>query len=141
LTTRAEVPAHAAIAGGTLRTSSRRKGMQMNGAVSLRPVGATATVLVFPGDNPQADGSIAISDEELTALALSADPNAPLDEDAIPMAVYLAARPGPLPNWYMPEATARARRWRWPVVGVLMFAFLLTAGLGLCATYGALGFA
>jgi hypothetical protein len=85
--------------------------------------------------------TLAISDEELTALALAADPMAPLGEDALPMNVYLATRLAPLPNWYMPAAASRARKWRWPVVSVIVFAFVLTAALGLCATYGALVFA
>ena len=79
----------------------------------------------------------AITDEELTALALAADPTAPLDDDAIPLSVYLATtQPGPLPDWYMPATSTRARRWRWPVVIPLVFAFLLIASFGLCATYG-----
>ena len=113
----------------------------MNGRASMRPIGAPGTVgpLVDGYGGPGDD--IGISDEELTALALAADPMRPLDEDAMPMAVYLASQPGPLPEWYMPLSATRARRWRWPVVAPVIFAFVLIASFGLCATYGTLGWA
>jgi hypothetical protein len=77
-----------------------------------------------------------ITDEELTALALAADRDAPLDPDAVPLGVYLSQRPGPLPDWYMPMATTRVRQWRWPVVMMVVSALLLIAASGLCVTYG-----
>ena len=48
-----------------------------------------------------------ISDEELTALALAADPDEPLSADAVPLADYLAEGFGPLPEWYMAPVMAR----------------------------------
>jgi hypothetical protein len=80
------------------------------------------------------------TDEELTALALAAEPGAPLDHDAVPLAVYLGQAPGPLPEWYMPSTIARVHTWwRLPVVMTIVGAFLVIEALGLCNTYGTLG--
>jgi hypothetical protein len=80
----------------------------------------------------------AISDAELTALALSADPEGELGADAVPLAVYLAQAACILPQWYMPPTTARCggSRWRTPVVVAIIVAFLLIDAWGLCSTYG-----
>ncbi len=79
----------------------------------------------------------AISDEELTALALAADPNQALDADAVPLAVYLATSPGPLPEWYMAPVMARhSGRRRQAIILALVGAFLLIEAFGLCSTYG-----
>jgi hypothetical protein len=88
--------------------------------------------------------SAPFTDDELTELALAADPNAPLSEDAVPMSVHLAQFGAPLPLWYMPPAMAVARaghRWRVPFVTAIVGAFLLIEALGLCNTYGVLNFA
>jgi hypothetical protein len=83
-----------------------------------------------------------LTEAELTALALAADPNAPLSEDAIPLSMHLAQFAGALPEWYMPAAMARnGSRWRVPVIGTIVAAFVLIEGLGLCNTYGILSFA
>jgi hypothetical protein len=84
----------------------------------------------------------ALSDDELTELALAADPGAPLPDDAVPIDVHLA-RTGPsLPLWYMPPVVARGGpRWKTPVVLVIVGAFLLIEAMGLCNTYGLLQFA
>jgi hypothetical protein len=83
-----------------------------------------------------------LTDAELTALALAADPGAPLDDDAVPMHVHLALFGAPLPLWYMPPAIARGgRRWKLPIVIAVVASFLLIEGLGLCNTYGQLVFA
>lgn len=80
-----------------------------------------------------------LTEEELTELALAADPAAPLDPDAVPMNAYLGERPGLLPDWYMPAPTIRrARAWRVPVVLAVVGAFLLIEALGLCSTFGPL---
>ena len=43
-----------------------------------------------------------LSDEELTRLAMAADPDAPLSEEAIPLNLHLAKFAGAaLPEWYM----------------------------------------
>ena len=80
-----------------------------------------------------------ISDAELEELALSADPEAPLDEDAVPMATFLGQGPGLLPQWYMPSPLVRSgARWRVPVVLVIVAAFVVIEALGLCSTFGQL---
>ena len=80
-----------------------------------------------------------ITDEELTALALSADPDQTIESGAVPFIGADDGIPGLLPAWYMPRAITRARRW-WhtPVVLVIISALALITGLGLCITYGSL---
>jgi hypothetical protein len=79
----------------------------------------------------------AISDEELTALALAADPDQPLDTDAVPLADYLAESFGPLPEWYMAPVMARhSGRRRQVIILAVIGAFLLIEAFGLCSTYG-----
>ncbi len=83
-----------------------------------------------------------LTDDELTELALAADPDAPLGEDAVPMNVHLGRFGTALPLWYMPPAVVRSgARWRLPFVAAIVGAFLLIEALGLCNTYGVLGFA
>lgn len=83
-----------------------------------------------------------ITEEELTELALAADPRTPLAEDAVPIGVHLAQFAAPLPLWYMPPVTrSGGRRWRAPVVLAVVIAFLLIDAMGLCNTYGILSFA
>jgi hypothetical protein len=86
---------------------------------------------------------VPLTDDELTALALAADADAPLDDDAVPLHIHLAQFAGAaLPQWYMAPAMARSgRRWRTPVVLTIIAAFLLIEGLGLCNTFGQLTWA
>jgi hypothetical protein len=81
------------------------------------------------------DAGTEISDEELTALALAADPEAPIAADAEP---WLAGAPaGLLPAWYMPAAATPVRRCgHRAVVAVVVGALLLVSGAGLCVTSG-----
>ncbi len=83
-----------------------------------------------------------LSDEQLTDLALAADPGLPVDEDAVPLAVYLGHLGqvgGLLPQWYMPTPMARSTKgWRIPVVLVIVAAFVAIEALGLCNTFGQL---
>lgn len=84
-----------------------------------------------------------ISDEELTALALAADPDAVAGNDAIPLRdPALGDIPGLLPAWYMPSATASRplRGWRRRVVWLVVVSFLLINAYGLCSTYGYVAF-
>jgi len=82
------------------------------------------------------------TDEELTELALAADPGAPLSGDAVPLSLYLSKCGAVLPLWYMPPAVAHGgRRWKLPIVIAIVSAFLLIEALGLCNTYGTLGWA
>jgi hypothetical protein len=84
-----------------------------------------------------------ITDQELTELALAADPNEPLPEDAIAIGTYLSQIPSPLPLWYMPPVmrSGSGRRWKTPVVLAVVSAFALIDAMGLCNTYGILSLA
>ena len=77
-----------------------------------------------------------ISEDELTELALAADPDQPIDAGAVPWTMG-GGGSGLLPDWYMP-APVRHRRepWQVAVVVTLIVAFLVINGLGLCITYG-----
>jgi hypothetical protein len=77
------------------------------------------------------------SEDELAELALSSDPDQPLDDDAVPLSVYLGQLPGLLPTWYMPTPMTRTRsRWQLPVVLTIVAAFVIIEALGLCSTFG-----
>ena len=79
------------------------------------------------------------TDAELTALALAADPDVPLDQDAVPLTSNADQSAAGLPGWYMPPVTARrGKRWRTPVVLAIVVAFLVIEAVGLCSTYGQL---
>jgi hypothetical protein len=92
------------------------------------------------GDDFETDGDRdAFTDEELSALALAADPNAPLDATAIPLVDSSSASLGLLPTWYMPAiALGTAQRYWKIVVLVLVTALLAIEAAGLCSTYGQL---
>jgi hypothetical protein len=103
-----------------------------------------------PGGAAGADGVRAatvpvlqgITEEQLAELAMAADPNEPMDEDAVPLSVYLGGLEqsgGLLPQWYMPTPMARSgSRWRLPVVLVIVAAFVIIEASGLCSTFGQL---
>jgi hypothetical protein len=81
---------------------------------------------------------LAIDDQDLTELALAADPERPLPADAVPIDIYLSQQ-APLPVWYMPPvARLRVGRWSRPIVFTVIAAFVLIDALGLCNTYGVL---
>jgi hypothetical protein len=78
---------------------------------------------------------VEITDEELEAEALAADPNAPIADDAEPFGG--PSHPGLLPTWYMPVAgpIRRTRSRRIVVVGIIV-SLIVVNGVGLCVTYG-----
>ena len=82
----------------------------------------------------------ALTDEELEAMALAADPEAAPASDAVPIWEVLdPGRSQLLPEWYMPAPMAGGRRLRgWPrrVVFLLIVSFLAIDAAGLCFTYG-----
>ena len=82
-----------------------------------------------------------LSDEELTTLALAADPHAPLDPDAVPWRAGMSQL-GLLPDWYMPRpiALSRGRGTRLVIFGVVA-GFLVIGAFGLCITSGFLSLA
>lgn len=84
-------------------------------------------------------GPADFTDDELSALALAADPDEPLSPDAVPLSMYASQFAGALPAWYMPPVMAGATKsWRMPVVLMIVCAFLLIDAFGLCITYGQL---
>jgi hypothetical protein len=80
-----------------------------------------------------------LSDEELTALALSADPNAPIDAGAVPLTASSSASLGLLPSWYMPAVALGTAQRYWKIVVIVLVATLFAIeAAGLCSTYGQL---
>ena len=83
-----------------------------------------------------------LSDDELCALALAADPDAALDDDAVCLPDVIGREaPRLLPEWYMPApmgGAAPLRGWRRRVVGLVIAALLVITAYGLCNTYGQL---
>lgn len=82
-----------------------------------------------------------LTEDELTALALAADPDAPLHPDAVPIDRYLGTATPSLPTWYMaPVARRHLGRMGRIVVVAVVGAFVLIEAFGLCSTYGQLPF-
>ena len=87
-----------------------------------------------------------LTDDELSELALAADPDAGLADDAVPLSEFLGAgRPNTelLPDWYMPAPAGAGRLlqgWRRRVVLLIVASFVLLNAYGLCSTYGYVGF-
>jgi hypothetical protein len=80
-----------------------------------------------------------ITEEELTALALAADPDVPIGDDAASLFDLVGPDAGRLlPEWYMPGVAGAGglSAWRRPVALVIVAAFLLITAYGLCNTYG-----
>jgi len=78
-----------------------------------------------------------ISDDELTALALAANPNEPLEPDAVAWDGLMLHRSGLLPDWYMPTPAAiRTGRLPRALVITLIVGFVTINAFGLCITSG-----
>ena len=82
-------------------------------------------------------GPAVVSDEELTAEALAANPDPPIGDGAVPLRWSTDGEQGLLPEWYMPARASavrgRARRW---LLGGIVVGLLVINGVGLCVTYG-----
>jgi hypothetical protein len=90
-------------------------------------------------DDDLADADEELTDEELTALALAADPDAPLPDDAVPFGGPTGKGIGLLPSWYMSPVVRSGRKRRYRIaVGAVVVAFVTIDLFGLCATYGPL---
>jgi hypothetical protein len=78
-----------------------------------------------------------VTDEELEALALAADPDVAIDPDAVPFGSERSGATNLLPEWYMPVPQG-ARRTPARMVGAAAFigALVIVNGAGLCVTYG-----
>ena len=76
------------------------------------------------------------TDEELAELALAADPDTVVTDDAVPFTSPDDAAPGLLPEWYMPAPSGRRSTSRTVVLaGVAIALFVINVG-GVCVTYG-----
>jgi hypothetical protein len=84
-----------------------------------------------------------ITDEELAALALAADPDEPVADDAVCLRPLTpVGTDGLLPEWYMPSPALghpRMRGWRRVITLVIVVSFITINAFGLCSTYGAIG--
>lgn len=80
-----------------------------------------------------------VSDDELTALALAADPDTVVGPGSVSLWAEADAEPHLLPAWYMPRPVRRASPRQRLVIGAVVAAFLLINAAGLCSTYGSVG--
>jgi len=92
---------------------------------------------------PSVEEGPPLTDEELEAEAMAADPDVAVAADAVPL-WDLAGGQGNelLPTWYMP-APMRGRSaplWQRLVIALIVASFLLIDGYGLCSTYGWVSF-
>ena len=77
-----------------------------------------------------------ISDEELTALALAASPDAEVPDDAEPWRPSGGLQPL-IADWYMPAPIAARKDWRARIVaGAIVGSIVAINAAGLCVTYG-----
>jgi hypothetical protein len=86
---------------------------------------------------------VELSDEELSAVALAADPAPTLEDDAVSLwdlIGYDADRR--LPAWYMPAPMGghRVVGWRRRLILLIIVAFVVIDAYGLCNTYGLVKF-
>ena len=86
-----------------------------------------------------------LTDEELGALALAADPDAEVEDGAVSVWDLERDDDGDdlLPAWYMPSPMVGSRLlhgWRRTVALLVIASFLLINAYGLCSTYGWVGF-
>jgi hypothetical protein len=89
-------------------------------------------------------GAQLFTDDELAELALAADPEAGVADDAVPLKQFLGDGSGELlPDWYMPPPMGGGRLlhgWRRRIVLLIVASFVLLNAYGLCSTYGYVGF-
>lgn len=84
-----------------------------------------------------------VTDDELTSLALAADPDVAVDDDAVCLWDLTGDQPDHrLPEWYMPSPMGARLLygWRRRVILLIIVAFLVIDAYGLCNTYGRVAF-
>jgi hypothetical protein len=85
-----------------------------------------------------------LSDEELSALALAADPELAVADDAMCLWDLSGSAGTPLlPQWYMPAPAGGPRHlvgWRRRIVPIVITAFVVINAYGLCSTSGQVTF-
>lgn len=89
--------------------------------------------------------ALPFTDEELAALALAADPQTTVADDAVPLREFLGSQGDGdlLPAWYMPAPADAGRLlhgWRRRIVLLIIVSFVLINAYGLCSTYGYISF-
>jgi len=125
-----------------LSPGSRRTG----GTCRTGVVNAAVLSTMAPVSSDLMFSELMFSDDELAELALAADPNAAVADDAMPLRDYLGLghHSGELlPQWYMPAPAGAGRLlqgWRRRVVLLVVASFVLLNAYGLCSTYGYVGF-
>ncbi len=79
----------------------------------------------------------AFSDDELAEIALAADPDVVIGDDAVPFQIDGAPGVGLLPEWYMapPQRLERSPVRMFAAVSFIA-ALVVLNGAGLCVTYG-----
>jgi hypothetical protein len=85
----------------------------------------------------------ALTDDELTDLALAADPDVSVDDEAVCLWDLTGDRPDHrLPEWYMPSPMGARllSGWRRRVILLVIISFLVIDAYGLCNTYGRVAF-
>ena len=80
-----------------------------------------------------------ITDEELAGLALAADPEPPVPDDAVALWELVGGDEPLVSSWYMPAPAGRLRLtgWHRNVVIFLVAVFVVIEAVGLCSAYGA----
>jgi hypothetical protein len=93
------------------------------------------------GTETHDEAVLEVGDDELSALALAADPDIEVPADAVPFGVLTGTgADGPLPAWYMPAAVGgRLSGWRRIPPALVVASLLVINASGLCITYGKLG--
>ncbi len=96
------------------------------------------------GTSELVDDTGPVTDAELAAMAVAADPDTPVEEGAVPFSQLTGTADeddGLLPAWYMPApgSGGRLRGWRRRVAILTVSSFLAINAYGLCSTYGSVG--
>jgi hypothetical protein len=89
-----------------------------------------------PAIESDGEPEIEITDEELTALALAADPDAPVPDDAVPFGDNDPTAFALLPEWYMPAPGIHRSRGRAAVMLAFAISLVIINIGGFCVTYG-----
>ena len=76
-----------------------------------------------------------VTDEELTAEAMAADPESPVADDAVPFGVNESPE-AILPDWYMPAPGGGRGKGRRIVLTVLAGSLVVGNLTGFCVTFG-----
>lgn len=106
-------------------------------AAQATPDRTAAASNAWPRQRSSGYGAIVvdITDDELAAEAMAADPDIAVPDDAVPFGDPVST--GLLPDWYMPvRGQVRRTRPRVMVVAGLILSLLVVNGAGLCVTYG-----